>query len=194
MGKIVLGIAAVLCLDIAFIVYLYTTNDPESQASVKPANTRRLRPPKTAFPPLPNQSSISDDGDEQVRAIGDPEQSILPKSRVARGTGRPKELVATPRTGRNATAARNRVKDLNVIHTIDAPARRSDIRVVSDETGTTILYRGQRAEPETLKAVPAQPTRVSFAQPERTSFAAKAVHIVKKPWSIIKTACAKLSQ
>lgn len=186
MGKLVLGIGAVLCLDIAFVAYLYSTKDAELQAVAvaKPTSPRRPRPPKTAFPPLPNQPSVIKEPAEAIQAKAHNELKAI-KPAVGRKNFRSNDLAAVPRRNQNVVAVRkSRTKKLDQNYAIAKPARRSNSQKISNETATTILYYGPPSRNDA-------PTVVS-TRPRKASFASRAVAIVKKPWSWLKAAGSKM--
>ena len=185
MGKLVLGIAAVLCLDFAFIAYLYSTKEPELHASAKPASGRRPRPPKIVFPPQPNQPSVIKDPAESIGKVVDHERSKTLAAPATLRVLKQHEPAAVARKNRIYIAARKTpAKKVDRNYAVATPARRSNFPKINNETATTILYYGPRSDNDA-------PT-VASARPRKASFASRAVAIVKKPWTWLKAAGSKM--
>lgn len=185
MGRAILGIVAVACLDAVFIAYLYTNSEPELQASVMPAKARRPRPPKIAFPPLPNKPSTIIEPAEPLRSDVVYKKPIMPKSRVARKISKPSEQASLRRKNRSVVAVGDRkAKKADRYYAKSTPLRHSNVQVINDSTGTLILYKGPQAASAS--------SRPRFVQPAKRSFVARTVAIVKKPWTWIKAAAAKM--
>ena len=193
MGKLVLGIAAVLCLDIAFIAYLYSTKDPELQAVVKPASPRRPRPPKIAFPPPPNQPSVIKEPAPAVQAKIAHKEPRATKPVVAKKNLRSHEMAAVPRKNRMTVAVRkSRAKKADKNYAISSQSRRSSSQKIKNDTGTTILYYGSRSGNDAPTVASVRPRKVSFAS-RAVAIIKKAVDVAKGSWleDVLRSPCVK---
>lgn len=200
MGKLILGIAAVICLDIAFVAYISTTEGPGTDVAVKKANSVGS----------PTETNPVERVVEQARAneaaVNDPPRPAERANpvRIASPERQQFRPLAAKRTQRNNSKPRIssfRSDQLLAARVILAPSRGSDgspsaIQIVNEPGRTLILYRAPK---ESVREAPVS------AAIKKTSYPAirKAAHsniekpslmarIIRKPWGWIKAIGARL--
>lgn len=187
MGKLALGIAAVLCLDIAFIAYLYAVKEPGAEIAQKPASNRKPLPPKVPIPTLPERVTVFEETAEptqQNTAI----DRIRPNrkfEREAESNRRPIPVQSSPLrpSFEPKVIAIGRKNKTEKPFSAETKTDLEDAGAVKPADTTLILYRG----PDRVESIPAV-----AAEPVKRSFGSRALRVIKKPWTWTKAAVTRL--